>query len=107
MTESATTNHRNVRDIASAPSTTAADRESELRAEQLTLLSVPIDTRAQQLPTTARPTRSVHARFRLNQQTRERGLAHVAEIRRQLEEAKAARESATTKRLPPRRPQAA
>lgn len=84
-----------IRHIDSAPTAVTA-------AEQLTLLSVPVDTRARQLPTTGAPTRSVHARFRLNQATRERGLQHVAEIRRQLDEAKAAREASNVRRLPSR-----
>jgi hypothetical protein len=86
----------NVRHIDSAP-TAVSDA-----AEQLTLLSVAPDTRARQLPTTGAPTRSVHARFRLNKDTRERGLQHVAEIRRQLDEAKAAREATNLGRLPAR-----
>lgn len=87
-----------IRHIDSAPTAVNA------AAEQLTLLSVPADTRAQQLPTTGAATRSVHARFRLNQETRERGLQHVSEIRRQLDEAKAAREASNVRRLPARTP---
>ncbi|BAN01839.1 hypothetical protein [Ilumatobacter coccineus] len=87
-----------IRHIDSAPTAVNA------AAEQLTLLSVPVDTRAHQLPTTGAPTRSVHARFRLNKATRERGLQHVAEIRRQLDEAKAAREASNVRRLPSRNP---
>lgn len=56
--------------------------------EQLVLLSVEPDTRARELPTTANRRRDVHARFRLNKQTRERGLRHVAEIRKQLDDAR-------------------
>lgn len=88
----------NIRHIDSAPTAITA------AAEQLTLLSVPADTRAQQLPTTAAPTRAVQARFRLNKETRERGLAHVAEIRRRLDEAKAVREASNVSRLPARTP---
>ena len=38
---------------------------------------------------------TAHTRFRLNKATRERGLRHVAEIRKQLELAKEARERST------------
>lgn len=53
------------------------------------------------------PTSNVHARFRLSRATRERGLRHVAEIRRQLAERQAAHEHDNVHRLPPRRPEAA
>lgn len=70
-------------------------------AEQLTLLSVPA-------PTTAElKSSSAHARFRLSKTTRQRGLAHVAEIRRQLAESQAARDDSHPNPLPPRRPRAA
>jgi len=69
-------------------------------AQQLTLLSVP-DT------TTALKPSSAHSRFRLSKRTRERGLAHVAEIRRQLAASQAARENEQHVALPPRRPEAA
>ena len=85
----------------------ATDTPQAERVEQLSLLTVGVDTRAHQLPSTAVPPRSVHARFQLSRQTRERGLEHVAEIRRQLEAAKAARESPASKRMPPRRSVAA
>ena len=111
-----------IRHIDTAPSavTAASDRETSVEAgsreadaphtpgvEQLSLLTVPLDTRARQLPSVAIAPRSVHARFQLSRQTRERGLEHVAQIRRQLEAAKAARESTTSKRMPPRRSVAA
>jgi hypothetical protein len=53
------------------------------------------------------PTSNVHARFRLSRATRERGLRHVAEIRRQLAERQAAHENETVHRLPPRHNEAA
>ena len=61
-------------------------RHRESGAEQLTLL----------------PTSHAHARFRLSRATRERGLRHIAEIRQQLAERDAARESDTVRALPPR-----
>ncbi|MFN3258439.1 MAG: hypothetical protein ACE37B_22385 [Ilumatobacter sp.] len=93
------------RDISTAPSVAAAPgvgRADSADHEQLTLLSVPADTRATQLPTSA-----VHPRFQLNRKTREIGLAHVAEIRRQLAEAQAVRDAANVQRLPRRRTTAA
>lgn len=53
------------------------------------------------------PTSNVHARFLLSRATRERGLRHVAEIRRQLAEQRAAHADDNVHRLPPRRPAAA
>ncbi len=50
------------------------------------------------------PPSNVHARFRLSRATRERGLRHVAEIRRQLAERRAAHQSENVHRLPPRHP---
>ncbi len=70
-------------------------------AQQLTLLTVP------ESAGTALKNSSAHSRFQLSRTTRERGLAHIAEIRRQLAESKAERESAHTHRLPPRHPHAA
>lgn len=49
------------------------------------------------------PSSPVHARFRLSRATRERGLRHVAEIRRQLAERQAAAARDQVRRLPPRR----
>jgi len=48
----------------------------------------------------------VPVQFRLDEATRRRGLAHIAEIRRQLERARAARaeESGPVRTLPSRRP---
>ncbi len=69
-------------------------------AQQLTLLSVP-ETTSELKPSSA------HARFQLSKRTRERGLAHVAEIRRQLAAAEAARDAARSTPLPQRRPHAA
>lgn len=71
--------------------TTRPDRtggEAGDGSEQLTLL----------------PTSPVHARFRLSRATRERGLRHVAEIRRQLAERQAVHAQENVHRLPPRRP---
>lgn len=68
-------------------------------AQQLALLTVPA---APEL----KPS-SAHARFQLSATTRKRGLAHVAEIRRQLAESQAQREAESERRLPPRRPHAA
>lgn len=60
-------------------------------AEQLTLL----------------PRKELPARFRLAEETRRRGLRHVAEIRQMLAEREAAAEKSNVHRLPPRRQQAA
>ena len=69
--------------------------------QQLALLTVP--------PTTARELKpsSAHARFRLNQSTRSRGLAHVAQIRRQLAESQARRDARHDDTRSPHRPHAA
>lgn len=53
------------------------------------------------------PTSNVHARFRLSRATRERGMRHVAEIRRQLAERQATTEGENVHRLPPRGDRAA
>jgi len=53
------------------------------------------------------PPSNVHARFRLSRETRERGLRHVAEIRRQLAERQAAHQDENVHRLPPRHNEAA
>ncbi len=66
-------------------------RHGDDGAEQLTLL----------------PTSNAHARFRLSRATRERGLRHVAEIRRQLAEREAEHASERMRPLPPRHPKAA
>ncbi len=70
--------------------TAATNRSTRRRGgdggEQLTLL----------------PTSDVHARFRLSRATRERGLRHVAEIRRQLAERQAEHDADDARRLPPR-----
>ena len=107
-TSQRTTSHgsaRTPRDISTAPSVVAAPDTPTPEPtvhEQLTLLAVPADTRATRLPSSA-----VHPRFQLNRRTREIGLAHVAEIRRQLAEAQAVRESTNVQRLPRRRTTAA
>lgn len=66
-------------------------------AQQLTLLTVPDELKPS----------SAHARFRLSAATRKRGLAHVAEIRRQLAESQEQRDARQTRHRPPRRPHAA
>ncbi len=70
-------------------------------AQQLTLLSVP-DTSPAQLQSSR-----ALSRFHLSKATRQRGLAHVAEIRRQLAESQAQREAAQVTRLPSRHSTAA
>ena len=70
-------------------------------AQQLTLLTVPESDH------TELKASSAHARFRLSKTTRERGLAHVAEIRRQLAESQAAQDKARRTALPPRSRRAA
>ena len=77
------------------------ERSEAPRAQQLTLLSVP-DSTATELKSS-----SAHTRFQLSKATRERGLAHVAEIRRQLAQTQAEREAESKRSLPPRRPHAA
>ena len=96
------TSATNVHPIESAPSFDGAG----VGAEQLTLLDVEPDTRAAALPSTA-TARSVHTRFRLSRETRELGLAQVAEIRRRLEANKSRREADETSRLPRRTPSTA
>jgi hypothetical protein len=68
-------------------------------AQQLTLLTVPETTPSDDAE--LKPS-SAHLRFQLSKAARARGLEHVAEIRRQLAESRAARESAVERRLPPR-----
>lgn len=80
-------------------SATDIERNETPGAQQLALLTVPETDRL-------KPS-SAHARFRLSATTRKRGLAHVAEIRRQLAESQAQREDGNMSRLPPRRPHAA
>ncbi|MGA9279287.1 hypothetical protein [Ilumatobacter sp.] len=70
-------------------------------AQQLTLLTVPEN------PSTDLQPSSAHVRFQLSTTTRKRGLAHVAEIRRQLAESQEQREARVANPLPPRRPHAA
>ena len=69
----------------------ATDQRHDDGAEQLTLL----------------PASNVPTRFRLSRATRERGLRHVAEIRRRLAEQQAAVADDNVHTLPPRRPEAA
>lgn len=93
----------------SAANTTQSSTETgpdQDETGQLTLLTVEPDTRAHQLPTTAQRRHEVHARFRLSKETREIGLRHVTEIRKQLEEAKAAREATDVAHRPRGRPAA-
>ncbi|MDX2382337.1 MAG: hypothetical protein QNM02_21580 [Acidimicrobiia bacterium] len=74
--------------VATPPIAGAADRA---RGEQLTLL----------------PTHDVPARFRLAEDTRRRGLRHIAEIRQTLAEREAAAAQTNVHRLPRRTPRAA
>jgi len=69
-------------------------------AQQLTLLTVPENAAGDLKASTA------HVRFQLSATTRKRGLAHVAEIRRQLAESQAEREARSAS-PPRRRPHAA
>ena len=85
-------------------SVTHIERNSTPRAEQLTLLSVP---EANPRLRKELKTSSAHARFLLSTSARARGLAHVAEIRRQLAEAQASRESGSSRKLPTRADRAA
>ena len=64
---------------------------TEVHAEQLTLL----------------PHHQVPTRFRLPDETRRRGLQHVAEIRQMLADRESATRHANIHRLPPRTKQAA
>ncbi len=80
---------------------TNIERTETPGAQQLTLLSVPETTTESLKPS------PVHARFQLSMTTRRRGLAHVAEIRRQLAESQAQRDAERATPLPRRRPTAA
>ncbi len=82
---------------------TATDNEriEKSGATQLALLTVPEDRNGELKASSA------HARFRLSATTRRRGLAHVAEIRRQLADAQARREAEQAAPHAPHRPQAA
>lgn len=75
---------------------THIERNENSGAQQLTLLTVPEPTAAELTPSSA------HARFRLSTTTRESGLAHVAEIRRQLAESQAQRDAQRVNPLPAR-----
>jgi hypothetical protein len=66
--------------ITKTSTTTPTDTLTRSNAEQLTLL----------------PNDSVTPRFRLSRETRERGLRHVAEIRRMLAERSAAFETSSS-----------
>ncbi len=65
-------------------------RDGDGDPTQLELLHLPTDRELQ--------ASKVHARFQLSRTTRERGLRHVEEIRRQLAEQKAARETSNVRR---------
>jgi hypothetical protein len=80
---------------------TDVERIENPGAQQLTLLTVSESGNIELKPSSA------HARFRLSRTTRERGLAHVAEIRRQLAESQAQREASRHTALPPRSNRAA
>ncbi|MFK7917666.1 MAG: hypothetical protein AB8G14_06285 [Ilumatobacter sp.] len=77
-----------------------ATRTERTAPQQLTLLSE-TPTR-HELADSKAP-----VQFRLSKTTRQRGLAHVAEIRQQLAEAQARREAAASQPLPTRTPKAA
>jgi hypothetical protein len=77
-----------------------ATRTERTAPQQLTLLSDP--TARQELTVSNAP-----VQFRLSKTTRQRGLAHVAQIRQQLAEAQARRAAAHTQPLPPSHTQAA
>lgn len=77
-----------------------AERTEHIAPQQLTLLS---DT----TPPRELTVSNAPVQFRLSKTTRQRGLAHVAEIRRQLAEAEARRTAAQTQPSPPRHTQAA
>ena len=80
-----------------------ATRNERTAPQQLTLLSDSLgNTKTKELHESNAP-----ARFRLSKTTRQRGLAHVAEIRQQLAEAQARREAELSHALPQRSPQAA
>ena len=75
---------------------TDIERNETPGAQQLTLLSAPEPT------TTELKSSAAHARFQLSKTTRERGLAHVAEIRRQLAESQAKRDARRGNPMPAR-----
>jgi hypothetical protein len=75
-------------------------RTERTAPQQLTLLSDHVESKA------LAPSRA-HARFHLSSTTRERGLAHVAEIRAKLAAAQAERDAATANPLPRRHQQVA
>ena len=81
-----------------------ATRNERTAPQQLTLLSdSPSSTTNEELSASNAP-----AQFRLSKTTRQRGLAHVAEIRQQLAEAQSRREAALRPAaLPQRSAQAA
>ena len=80
-----------------------ATRNERTASQQLTLLSDSQSIMA---------TKELHvsnapAQFRLSKTTRQRGLAHIAEIRQQLAESQARREATLSPALPQRSAQAA
>lgn len=77
-----------------------ATRNERTAPQQLTLLSD--STTNKELHESNAP-----SQFRLSKTTRQRGLAHIAEIRRQLAESQARREATLTPALPQRSAQAA
>lgn len=79
---------------------TTETRTEHTAPQQLTLLS---DTGATKDLTDS----TAHARFRLSKTTRQRGLEHVAEIRRQLAETQSRNTAKQLHPLPPRSNQAA
>ena len=91
----------NAHDGSMNTTTSTTERNEESGAQQLTLLTVPAT------PSAELAASSAHARFRLNTTTRKRGLAHVAEIRRQLAASHEQRQARQSNPLPPRRHQAA
>ncbi len=80
---------------------THIERIETTGAQQLTLLTVPEPTSKELTASSA------HSRFRLSTTTRERGLTHVAQIRRQLAESQAQRDAERASALAPRRNHAA
>lgn len=78
----------------------SATRTERIAPQQLTLLSEP--TTPKELAASNRP-----VQFQLSKATRERGLAHVAQIRQQLAESHARLEASKMHPLPHRTPQAA
>lgn len=77
-----------------------AIRNERTTPQQLTLLSE--STTSTELAESSAPTQ-----FRLSKTTRQRGLAHVAEIRRQLAEAQARQAASQSQPLTPRHSHAA